>query len=131
MFLIKFLLWRGCPDPLYLFHTTPWCQVRSQGGLSGGGGCAACTFARIGTCCALWLMGLVAQGKGVYTIFSPTLKTLKSASMSQRRHQKHLALLTVSPGHGSAFQRLPCQQRGHWGCGEGAWLSFGVYRVRA
>ena len=65
MFLIKFLLWRGRPDPLYPFHTTPWCQVRTQGGLSHSGGCAVCTFARKGTPCASWLMGLVAQCGGI------------------------------------------------------------------
>ena len=33
MFLIEFLMWRGHPDPLYLFHTTPWQQVLSGGSL--------------------------------------------------------------------------------------------------
>ena len=71
MFLIKFLMWRGRPDPLYPFHTTPWRQVHSRGGLSGCGGCAVCTFARSGTCCASWLMGLVAQCRGIiYNIFA-------------------------------------------------------------
>ena len=39
--------------------------MHSRGGLSRGGGCAACAFVRKGTPCASWLMGLVAQHGGI------------------------------------------------------------------
>ena len=69
--------------------------------------------------------GLVAQGKGVYTIFLLMLKTLKSASMSWWCCRTCLALPTASPGHGSAFQHLPRRRHGQ----EGVWSLFGAYRV--
>ena len=60
-------------DKVFAVEGAPWPPLSipyhpmmpSWGGLSRGGGCAACTFVRKGTPCASWLMGLVAQRGGI------------------------------------------------------------------
>ena len=84
-----------------------------------------CTFTQSAHSWASRLMGVVAQGRGSYTDFLLMLKMLKSASMSRQCCQKHLALLTVMPGHRGAFQHLTHWQGGCGGHGEGAWLLLG------
>ena len=71
-------------------------------------------------------MGVVAQVGGSYTKVLLTLKMLKSASMSWKHRQKHLALPTAMPGHRGAFQHLTCQWHGGGGHGEAVSLSFGM-----
>src|SRR5712691_5519843 len=106
MFLIKLWMWRGRPDPLYPFHTTPWRQVLSGGSLVVlvAVHCAPLRVLALSVPPAGW--GWLYRVGGSYTRFLVMLKMLKSTSMSQRRRWKCLALLTATLGHRGAFQCL-------------------------